>query len=96
MKKLALSLTIALLSSATVFAANLTMEGKITKVETDEKEIYVLVDGKKHELHFKENTELLQNGAPAAYSALKVDQKVKIDAKKVGKRLDPVRIEILN
>jgi CspA family cold shock protein len=96
MKKVILSLAIALLSSATVFAADMTLQGKITKVETDEKEIHVLADGKKHELHIKDNTELLQNGAHATFDALKVDQKVKVEVKKVGKRLDPIKVEILN
>ena len=96
MKKLILSLAIALLSSASVFAADLSVEGTISKIVPAKKEIYVMVDGKKHEFYFKENTELLQNGAPAEFSALKVDQKVKVDAKKVGKRLDPVKVEILN
>lgn len=95
MKKLILSFAVLALS-VSAFAADLTVEGTVSKVVPEKKEIYVLAEGKKHEFYFKENTELLQNGAPAEFSALKVDQKVKVGAKKVGKRLDPVKVEILN
>lgn len=95
MKKMILSLAVALFS-VSAFAADLTVEGTISKVVPAKKEIYVMAEGKKHEFYFKDNTELLQNGAPAAFEVLKVDQKVKVEAKKVGKRLDPVKVEILN
>lgn len=96
MKNLILSFAV-LAFSASAFAADLTtIEGTISKVVPEKKEIYVVAEGKKHEFYFKENTELTQNGTPAEFTALKVDQKVKVDAKKVGRRLDPVKVDILN
>lgn len=95
MKKMILSLAVALVSVSAI-AADLTVEGTVSKVVPEKKEIYVMADGKKHEFYFKENTQLLQNGAAADFNVLKVDQKVKVEAKKVGKRLDPVKVEILN
>lgn len=96
MKKLILSLSIALLSTS-AFAADLTIEGKISKIVPSEKEIYVVAEGKKHEFYFKPTTELMfANGTPAAFTDLKMDQNVKVSAKKVGKKLDPVKVEILN
>ncbi|MES2770032.1 MAG: hypothetical protein V4596_12885 [Bdellovibrionota bacterium] len=95
MKEMILSLAIALLSSSAFAVDITTVEGTISKVVPAKKEIYVMAEGKKHEFYFQENTELVQNGAPAAFDALKVDQKVKVDAKKVGRRLDPVKVEIL-
>jgi hypothetical protein len=95
MKKYFLSLIVSLFTAGSLFAADLTVEGTVSKVVPAKKEIYVLADGKKHEFYFKDNTELLQNGEPAEFSALKVDQKVKVEAKKVGRRFDPLKVEIL-
>ena len=95
MKKMILSLAVALLSTSAFAVELTTVEGTISKVVPAKKEIYVMAEGKKHEFYFQENTELIHNGTPAKFEALKVDQKVKVDVKKVGKRLDPVKVEIL-
>ena len=91
-----LFLGLSLLVGTSAFATLTSFEGRIVKVVPEKKEIYVEADGKKHELYFKENTKLLQNGEAAEFSILTVDQKVKVEAKKVGKRLDPVTVEVLN
>lgn len=72
-----------------------TYEGTIKKVNADEREIYVDSDGKELELYFIESTKLTKAGAPAEFSALAQGQKVKVEINKVGKRLDPVTVEIL-
>lgn len=71
------------------------VEGPIAKVVAKKKEIYVQGADKKHEFYFKANTQLLQNGQPADFSVLKEGMKVRVDYVKVGKRTDPVKVEIL-
>lgn len=73
-----------------------TYEGVIAKVVPDEEEIYVTLDnGKKIELYFKENTVLMRDTLEVPFSELAVDQKVVVEVEKVGKRLDPVKVEII-
>ena len=96
MKKTILSFAVVALSAVSVFAAELTVEGTISKVVPAKKEIYVMSEGKKYEFYFRDFTTLTQNGEAKEFDVLKVDQKVKVETKKVGKRLDPVKVEILN
>jgi hypothetical protein len=72
-----------------------TYTGTITEVNADESEIYVDADGKELELYFIEDTELTQAGEAAEFSALEKGQKVEVEIKKVGKRLDPMSVKIL-
>lgn len=72
-----------------------TYEGTIKKVNPDESEIYVDSDGKELELYFIEETKLTKAGEPAEFSALEKGQTVKVEVKKVGKRLDPLSVEIV-
>jgi hypothetical protein len=72
-----------------------TYTGTIQEVNADESEIYVDADGKELELYFIEETELTQNGEAAEFSALEKGQKVEVEIKKVGKRLDPLSVKIL-
>lgn len=69
--------------------------GKIDKVEADEREIYVIADGKRLELYFTDSTKLTKNGAEAQFSELAKDKTVEVEVKKVGKRLDPVSVNIV-
>ncbi|HET8753368.1 MAG TPA: hypothetical protein VFM59_03335 [Salinimicrobium sp.] len=74
-----------------------TYEGTIDKVEADKNEIYVsTADDKTLELYFTDETELTQNGSPVEFSALEVGQNVRVQVEKVGKRLDPISVEILD
>jgi hypothetical protein len=67
----------------------------VKKVEADKKEIYVeTTDGKTLELYFIDETELTKNGEPAEFSDLKAGQNVEVEIKKVGKRLDPLTVDI--
>ncbi len=72
-----------------------TYTGTITEVNAEEDEIYVDADGKELELYFIEETELTRGGEPAEFSALEQGQEVEVEVKKVGKRLDPMKVEIL-
>ncbi len=72
-----------------------TYTGKIIEVEADKSEIYVETDdGKILELYFIEETKLTQNDEVVPFETLKEDQKVEVEVKKVGKRLDPVSVKI--
>lgn len=75
-------------------AAN-TVEGPVAKVVAKKKEIYVQGPDKKHEFYFKPNTELTKGGQPAQFSDLKEGTKVRVTFVKVGKRQDPVKVEIM-
>ena len=73
-----------------------TYTGKIKKVKPEETEIYVTIDqGKELELYFTDETTLTKNGNDVEFSELSKGQKVKVEVKKVGKRLDPLAVEIL-
>ncbi|WP_127844431.1 hypothetical protein [Psychroflexus aestuariivivens] len=73
-----------------------TYEGTIMKVEADKSEIYVQTeDDKTLELYFTDETELTQNGEKVEFSVLKKDQKVEVEVEKVGKRLDPLSVKVL-
>lgn len=69
--------------------------GKIDKVEADEREIYVVADGKRLELYFTDSTKLTKNGSEVQFSELAKDKTVEIEVKKVGNRLDPVSVNIV-
>lgn len=72
-----------------------TYQGTIAEVEADKDEIYVQVDDKKLELYFTEETELMRGEETVEFSELKEGQKVEVKVKKVGKRLDPLKVVIL-
>ncbi|HEY9561266.1 MAG TPA: hypothetical protein VIR29_10830 [Anseongella sp.] len=73
-----------------------TYEGTISNVEPEETEIYVETsDGKTLELYFTDQTQLVRGDSTAPFSDLVVDQRVRVTVEKEGKRLDPVKVEIL-
>ena len=73
-----------------------TYQGTIDKVNPDESEIYVQTpDDKRLELYFTETTELTQNGQTVPFETLKEGQKVEVTVEKVGQRLDPVAVSII-
>ncbi|TDN87263.1 hypothetical protein DET49_113124 [Salegentibacter sp. 24] len=73
-----------------------TYQGTIKEVEPSKDEIYVTTeDNKTLELYFKEDTELTRDGSPVEFSALEKGQKVEVEVEKVGKRLDPISVKIL-
>ncbi|WP_372635517.1 hypothetical protein [Fodinibius sp.] len=73
-----------------------TYEGTIQEVNAGESEIYVQTeDDKTLELYFIESTELVKGGAEVPFDSLVTGQEVRVEVEKVGQRLDPLRVEIL-
>lgn len=73
-----------------------TYAGTIDEVVAEEKEIYVETeDNKRLELYFTETTELTQNGQIVPFDSLQQGQQVRVKIEKVGKRLDPISVQIL-
>lgn len=73
-----------------------TYQGTVEEVEADKTEIYVKTgDGKLLELYFTESTTLTRNGQAVEFSQLAEGQKVEVEVKTEGKRLDPVSVKIL-
>ncbi len=77
-------------------AAVITVEGVVDKVVAEKSEIYVLADGKKHEFYFTPKTEIVKAGRLAKFAELKKSMKVKVTADKVGRRLDPLKVELFD
>lgn len=72
-----------------------TYQGTVKKVEQSKTEIYVETsDSKTLELYFTDATTLTRNGETVPFSTLKEGQKVEVEVKKVGKRLDPLSVRI--
>jgi len=73
-----------------------TYSGKIKKVEAEKTEIYVTTENEKElELYFTDETTLTRNGNDVDFSELSEGQKVQVKVEKVGKRLDPISVKIL-
>jgi CspA family cold shock protein len=74
-----------------------TYEGTIEQVKPEETEIYVNVPNTGTlELYFKESTSLLRNGEEVPFDTLESGQSVRVQVERVGQRLDPVEVEILD
>ena len=71
------------------------VDGRIVELVPSKKEIYVLANGVKNEYYFLPDTKVLQNGAERDFSALMNGARVKVIATKIGKRLDPKEVTIL-
>ncbi|MDX1544175.1 MAG: hypothetical protein R3214_09535 [Christiangramia sp.] len=73
-----------------------TYQGTIKEVEAEKTEIYVTTDDNKTlELYFTETTSLTRNGSEVDFSALEEGQKVEVEVEKVGQRLDPISVKIM-
>jgi cold shock protein len=73
-----------------------TYQGTVDKVEAGKSEIYVeTADGKRLELYFTDSTSLTQNGSKVSFDQLAKGKKVEVDVEKMGKRLDPKAVRIL-
>lgn len=71
-------------------------QGTVEEVEADKTEIYVkTADDKLLELYFTEATTLTRGGQTVEFSELAEGQKVEVEVKKEGQRLDPVSVKIL-
>jgi len=72
-----------------------TYKGTVAEVKPDEKEIYVETeDDKTLELYFTDSTKLTMNGKSVDFSELKKDAKVEVKIEKMGKKLNPLAVEI--
>ncbi|MBL6448794.1 hypothetical protein JMN32_20955 [Fulvivirga sp. 29W222] len=72
-------------------------QGTIDEVEADKTEIYVkTTDNKKLELYFTDQTELTKNGETINFDILKEGMKVEVEVEKVGQRLDPIAVKVLD
>ena len=73
-----------------------TYTGTIDEVEADKSEIYVKTDDDKLlELYFTESTTLTRNGEVVPFDQLEEGGKVEVEVEKVGNRLDPKAVRIL-
>lgn len=73
-----------------------TYQGTVDKVEADKSEIYVKTDDNKRlELYFTESTTLTKNGETVPFDQLQEGGKVEVEVEKVGQRLDPIAVRIL-
>lgn len=73
-----------------------TYQGTIKKVNPEKTEIYVTIEEDKTlELYFTDKTSLTRNGETVMFSELAEGQNVEVEIEKVGKRLDPVSVKIL-
>lgn len=73
-----------------------TYQGTIDEVEAEKTEIYVkTADNKRLELYFTDSTKLTQAGSTVPFEQLKEGGKVEVEVKKVGKRLNPIAVKIL-
>ncbi|WP_114780663.1 hypothetical protein [Botryobacter ruber] len=73
-----------------------TYTGTIDEVEAEKSEIYVKTDDDKRlELYFTESTTLTRNGEAVPFDQLEEGGKVEVEVEKVGNRLDPKAVRIL-
>lgn len=73
-----------------------TYEGTIDEVEPEKDEIYVVTeDDQRLELYFTDETRLLQNGEEVDFSELNQGDRVRVTVEKVGQRLDPVEVVLV-
>lgn len=73
-----------------------TYQGTIDEVEAEKTEIYVkTADNKKLELYFTDQTTLTRNGETVEFEVLKEGMKVEVEVEKVGQRLDPIAVRVL-
>ncbi len=73
-----------------------TYQGTVDEVEPEKTEIYVETqDNKRLELYFNENTSLTRNGETVAFDQLEKGQQVEVEVEKVGQRLEPIAVRIM-
>lgn len=73
-----------------------TYQGTVDDVKPEKTEIYVKTDDNKTlELYFTDETVLSRGGIEVEFSELQEGQKVEVEIEKVGKRLDPLTVKIL-
>ena len=70
--------------------------GTVDEVEPAKTEIYVkTAEGETLELYFTEETSLSRAGEEVDFSTLEEGMTVEVEVERVGKRLDPISVEIM-
>ncbi|PKV62723.1 hypothetical protein [Pontibacter ramchanderi] len=73
-----------------------TYQGTVKKAVPEKTEIYVETEDKKTlELYFTDATTLTRNGETVPFDQLREGTRVEVQVEKVGQRLDPVAVRIL-
>lgn len=73
-----------------------TYSGTIDRVNADEVEIYVNLDsGERIELYFTDETTLTSGGEEVPFSILEAEDRVEVIVERVGQRLDPISVTLL-
>jgi cold shock protein len=73
-----------------------TYQGTVDEVEPEKTEIYVETDDNQRlELYFNDNTSLTRNGETVAFDQLEKGQRVEVQVEKVGQRLEPLAVRIM-
>jgi hypothetical protein len=73
-----------------------TYEGTVAEAVPEEEEIYVdLENGETIELYFNEETKLTRDDEAAEFSELSEGTRVRVEVERVGNRLEPRAVEIL-
>ena len=92
----ALALILTSCSGQTDVVDSGTYTGQIEEVKPEESEIYLAIDeGRTLELYFIEETTLTRGGSEVPFSELAAGQRVEVEVERVGNRLDPLSVEIL-
>lgn len=73
-----------------------TYEGSISEVNAEEDEIYVDVpDTGTLELYFTDSTRVMKADSSVSFDSLATGQMVSVEVEKVGQRLDPLTVTIM-
>lgn len=71
--------------------------GTISEVNADEQKITVAVpDSGTLDLSFSDSTEVVKNFMSMPFDSLRTDREVRVEVEKVGDRLDPKIVHLLN
>jgi cold shock protein len=74
-----------------------TYQGNVKKVVPEKTEIYVETDDNKTlELYFTDATTLTRNGETVTFDQLREGSRVEVQIEKVGQRLDPIAVRMLD
>lgn len=92
----ALILSVAACGEETDVVESGTYTGTIAELNAEETEIYVETENDQRlELYFTESTTLTQGGNTIPFSTLEVGDNVEVTVEKVGQRLDPQSVKLL-
>ncbi|MBD3617675.1 MAG: hypothetical protein HUJ22_14045 [Gracilimonas sp.] len=92
----ALTLTLSACGEGTDVVESGTYTGTIAELNAEETEIYVETENNKRlELYFTDSTTLTRNGETVPFSTLEQGDRVEVTVEKVGQRLEPKSVKLL-